>query len=338
MTNLFRIALLGALFAACPAPPITKDGGTDAGHENSADGGAFDAGLPDGGSDGGPGLDAGLDDDSLMRRLPGLWVGPATMTPLGNFATMNVDFRAVGGRELFGRVDLDDGNALRFGFTHESVNGVRSLTYRNGGYFGGVLRDMRADLREVTPDSYRFCHVDRGCSYLDARYQFATGDETRFVLDVKVKGQPHLFWQAHRVETRDAGSPFPEGGVWAGSLSDPFPPMGSLDVTVSWATPLASASDVWLALSHTACGVTFACTPSRTLTTRAQVGATSVTLHLDQLHAGAYFANAVIDLNGNIRTLLRPDTGDRIAPLDTAVSVPGVGAASMALQALYPVP
>ena len=33
MTNLFRIALLGALFAACPAPPITKDGGTDAGQQ-----------------------------------------------------------------------------------------------------------------------------------------------------------------------------------------------------------------------------------------------------------------------------------------------------------------
>ena len=69
-------------------------------------------------------------------------------------------------------------------------------------------------------------------------------------------------------------------------------------------TPLASASDVWLALSHTACGVTFACTPSRTLATRAQVGATSVTLHLDQLHAGAYFANAVVDLNGRARAYL----------------------------------
>ncbi|MBL9037153.1 MAG: hypothetical protein JNG84_01440 [Archangium sp.] len=295
--------------------------------------------FPDGGGalDAGPDV-SGLDDLALMTALAGLWAGPATQTPLGAFPTMNVDFRPVGSRALFGRVDLDGANALRFGFTVETVNGVRRLTYRNGGYFLGILRDMRADLRSVEhgPERWRFCHVERGCDYIDAR--FTLSDSTTLVLDVKVRGQQHLLWQATRREARTVPSTFPEQGPWAGSLTDPFPVMPSLEATVSWTTPLPAEREVWISLSATACGFTFSCVPSRTLAVKAAAGATRATLTLEQLHLGTYFATAVLDRNGNIRTLLRPDSGDGVSIPDTSVTVAATGTTRVSLPIITSVP
>ena len=103
---------------------------------------------------GGSDTPAGLE---LMQRLAGLWTGPATMTPLGTFARMNMDLRAASAQVLFSRADLDEMNNLRFAFELEAPDGETTLVYRNGGYFLGLLRDSRTRLVEHTADSYRFC-------------------------------------------------------------------------------------------------------------------------------------------------------------------------------------
>jgi len=123
---------------------------------------ATDAG---GSVDAGAVSDAGVAGTGLFTRLAGLWSGPASMTPLGNFPVMSVDFRGVGAGFLFGQTDLDLANTLRFGFSIET-HGADVVAYRNGGFFGGVLRDTRTRLLEAddTTGRYRFCSVDRGCA------------------------------------------------------------------------------------------------------------------------------------------------------------------------------
>jgi hypothetical protein len=75
------------------------------------------------------------------------------------------------------------------------------------------------------------------------------------------------------------------------------------------------------------------CTPSRTLLTSAPVGATSATLLFDQIHAGSYDANAVLDIAGTFSTTLTPTTGDGVALPDQPVTVPatGQGTATLAI-------
>lgn len=86
-TPLALLALV--VLAGCPSSP---GGGTgDAGTAKTA-----------------PGL-------ALLDHLAGLWSGPATQTPLGDFPMMNVDFRAMTPDFFWGRVDLDAQDALRFG-------------------------------------------------------------------------------------------------------------------------------------------------------------------------------------------------------------------------------
>lgn len=262
----------------------------------------------------------GLD---LLPRLAGLWSGPVTMTPLGTFARMNVDIRAASGEVLFGRVDLDEANSLRFAFEVEAPDGEATLVYRNGGYFLGLLRDSRTRLVEHDGDTWRFCSTGpQGCDYIDARWQLSGADA--LVLDVKVKGQQHVYWDAKRKGTQALPEPFPADPTPQASDA-PFPPMPSLKIDVGWAEPLPEDGAVWVILTTMDCDLQFTCTHSRSLTKGAAAGATSQSLTLEQIHPGPYKLNVVLDRNGNLASTLYPDKGDGIGGLNQALTVAASG-------------
>ncbi len=273
-------------------------------------------------STGDQGTPAGLE---LMQRLAGLWTGPATMTPLGTFAKMNMDLRAASGQVLFSRADLDEMNSLRFAFEIEAPDGESTLVYRNGGYFLGILRDSRTKLVEhdAKAATYRFCSTStQGCDYIDARWTFSAADA--LVFDVKVKGKQHVYWDAKRVEQRALPEIFPSSHDPLASDAD-FPPMPSLRVDVSWADPLAVDGAVWIILTTMDCDLQLKCVHSRSLTKGAAAGSKSVSLTLDQVHPGAYKLNAILDRNGNLATTLYPDKGDGIGGLNQAVEIATTG-------------
>lgn len=333
--TLLRATLLGSalcllLLMGCPRPGGSADGGEPA---------EADAGFTeDAGTSADGGVSTAVAGTELMSRLAGLWRGPASMTPLGDFPVMSVDFRPVTDGALFGRVDLDGSNALRFLVLVETIDGTDVLVYRNGGYFQGMLRDMRTRLVEHDEGSarYRLCHVTQGCSYIDAVYDF-DGDAT-LTFDVKVKGAQHVLWKASRVETRQVSAPFPKDLSPQGDGTGPFPPMPSARVTVSWSTPLQAETDVAVIFTTTACGTTGACESSRSSLQRAPAGATSAELLFDQVHPGSYKVNAVLDANGNFRTLLRPDSGDRVSVPDQDFLIEPTGESTKSLSLVFTVP
>ena len=266
------------------------------------------------GTDGAVGLE-------LLPRLAGLWSGPVTMTPLGTFARMNVDMRAASGEVLFGRVDLDAGNSLRFAFEIEAPEGEPTLVYRNGGYFIGLLRDSRTRLIEhdAAAGTWRFCSTGpQGCDYIDARWAFAGADA--LIFDVKVKGKQHVYWDARRSEARTLPDPFPADTTPQASDA-PFPPMPTLTIDVSWADALAVDGAVWVILTTMDCDLQFKCTHSRSLKKGAPTGSTAATLTLEQIHPGPYKLNVILDRNGNLATTLYPDKGDGIGGLNQALTV-----------------
>ena len=259
----------------------------------------------------------------LMPRLVGLWSGPATMTPLGTFPQMNMDVRAASGHVLFSRADLDEDNSLRFAFEVESPDGAPTLVYRNGGYFLGLLRDSRAQLVEETDNSWRFCStLPAGCDYIDASFTFS--GETDLIFDVKVKGVQHVYWDATRKEERALAEPFP-ADLTPQASDAPFPPMPSLVVDVTWPEPLMVDGEVWIILSTTNCDLQLSCTASRSLRKVTLMDDTKATLTIDQIHAGDYKLNAVLDRNGNFATTQYPDTGDGIGQLNKAITVAAEG-------------
>ncbi len=163
--------LLLLVLAFCGCPSSTPSG--DAGAGGGSGGGTAASGGGGVGTGGGaaPASDGGIVGLELLAKLPGLWSGPATMTPLGTFPMMNFDLRPVDGQFVFGQAELDADETLRFGFSVETYGGQNVLAYRNGGFFGGVLRDTRTALVDTDGGTWRFCYVgDGGCSYLDARF------------------------------------------------------------------------------------------------------------------------------------------------------------------------
>ncbi len=263
---------------------------------------------------------------AFIDRLRGLWVAPVTSwTSVGSFPTMNMDIRREG-ETMFARVDLDADNSLRFGFALEEHDGRTVLVYRNGGQFLGFDRDSRTELIEsdLAQPSWRFCAIAGGCGYIDATFSFA-GDSA-FTLDVKVMGRDHIHWEAQRREERPLTDGLTLGDPLPGDA--PFPDMPTLEVEVSWSEPLAEPADAWVILSTTDCGFTAACVPSRFQRITAEAGATSATLVLEQIHAGQYSANAMLDRNGNLAGTLFPDAGDSVAFPDQAVLVAPKGVTS----------
>lgn len=290
-------------------------GDSSSASSEASSGGATGAGSSGGsapttggaGTTGGAQEVAGLE---LTHRLAGLWSGPGTMTPLGDFALMNMDFRAASGHVLFGRVDLDAENNLRFAFEVEDHGAGPQLVYRNGGYFLGILRDSRALLESSDGTTWRFCSATQGCGYIDARFTFSAED--KFVLDVDVKGTQHLWWEATRAETRALPEPFPSDLVPEASDA-PFPTMPTLKVDVTWSEPLAQDGEVWVILTTLPCDMQLNCVHSRSLRASATAGATSGTLLFDQIHPGSYKMTAVLDRNGNMAETLFPDMGDGLS-------------------------
>ena len=311
----------------------TSSGGSATSGDGDGDGDGDGAG--DGDGDGDAGELVGLD---LMVRLAGLWTGPATMTPLGTLEPMNMDLRAADGHTLFSRADLDDQNSLRFAFSIETIGGQDQLVYRNGGYFAGLLRDSRTTIVEHTPvdaqgvGSWRFCAVDGGCDYIDARFEFQS--ETELVFDVEVKGAQHVLWIADRIEARSLPDPYPVDESSQGNGDAPFPDMPVLRVTVSWQDPLAAPADVWVLLSTQDCPLMGFCDFSRSLYGVAEAGATSLELSFDQIHAGPYKANAILDRDQNLASTLFPGTGDAVSLPNQAVEVAPAGESTAALTVL----
>lgn len=259
--------------------------------------------------------------EDFFARLPGLWVAPvSSTTSAGDFPTMNMDIR-VAGETLFSRVDLDGDNSLRFGFEHEAPEGLDELVFRNGGEFLGILRDTRTVLEEVSEDrmTWKFCARFGGCGYVDATFRF--GVET-LTLEADVMGMRHIEWMAMRREARPTmASELPSATVAADA---DFPPLPSLNVDVSWTTPLPEPGDVWVVLSTTPCGVDPGqnCVPSRFIHVTALEGSTHAALSVEQIHPGSYFANVVLDRNQNlIGAGLFPDAADGVALPDTAAMV-----------------
>ncbi|MCB9637979.1 MAG: hypothetical protein H6727_03630 [Myxococcales bacterium] len=258
---------------------------------------------------------------ALFQRLAGLWTGMASRTPLGTFAMATMDFRDASPHVMFGRSDLDAENNLRFAFSIETHGGKDVLIYRNGGYFVGLLRDSRTELvsYDAAKSSWRFCAIGVGCSYIDATFTFPAADQ--MVLDVKVRGKDHMYWQAERKEQRTLPQPYPTDLTSQGTGDAPFPPMPSVKMRLTWSPPLAQDAFVWFVLSTTACGITLQCNPSRSIRVPAKAGATSAEIDLDQVHVGKYYMNAILDRNNNAATTFFPDSGDGIGQLDVVVDI-----------------
>jgi hypothetical protein len=330
----------GFALAACRDDDDDDGGGDEASATEASS--AATTGDGDGNGDGdgdGDGDDeiVGLD---LMTHLAGLWSGPATMTPLGTFETMNMDLRAVADDHvLFSRVDLDASNSLRFAFSIETIGVQDRLVYRNGGYFNGTLRDMRTIVESHTPldangvGSWRFCAISGGCDYIDATFEFQSA--TELVFDVKVQGQQHVLWIADRLEARTLPDPFPADESSQGIGNEPeFPAMPSLVVDISWADPLLMPADVWLLLSTQACPLMGFCEFSRSLRATADVGATSLELTIDQVHAGQYLGNAILDRDQNLVESLFPGDGDAVSLPNQPVEIAETGTSMTSLFVL----
>ncbi len=270
----------------------------------------------------------------LLTELGGLWSGSAAQTPLGTIPLMNMDLRASDPRTLFGRVDLDAENSLRFAFAVETHEGVDVLVFRNGGYFSGVLRDSRSALIDYDPltHSWHFCDVNGGCEYVDARFELA--EEDNLVLDVKVKGEQHLYWDATRVETRDLPEPFPVDDAPVGVGDQDFPEMPTLKVDVQWLAGLEVAGEVWVIVSSGPCDLQKTCYHSRSLRAQAAVGATDASVLFEQMHAGSYRLNVVLDRNGNMGETGYPDAGDGVSLPNASITVAVAGETSASAMIL----
>jgi hypothetical protein len=338
------LALLS--FCACAEDGESDDGNdaadtaASADDDDSASGPETDPDTgPDtsGGNDGpttGADPDLAMAADEFLARWPGLWTGPVdSMTSAGDFPMMNMDVRPADGHTLFSRVDLDAGNSLRIAFVIEDQPGGPTLVLRNGGKFLGLLRDDRTALVDADLDAevWRFCSIAQGCEFIEATMDFDGPDSA--LMHVDVRGKFHFDWPGTRVELRENDGPFPTDDTPQPGDA-PFPPMPDLRVSLSWTEPVEIATDAWVILSTTECFPSASCQASRSIKTSVEVGATSAEVVMEQIHAGTYQANAVLDRNGNFAGTLFPDSGDvaSFPDQDIVVEPAGETEASMTLS------
>jgi hypothetical protein len=262
-----------------------------------------------------PSTPDGVEGADLLERIAGLWTGSARDTPLGDFPLMPVDLRAADDHAIWGRVDLDPDNALRFALEVEDHDGPQ-LVYRNGGYFLGLYRDDRTVLVESDPDAgtWRFCHLEQGCDYVDVTW---TVTDTDLAEDVTVRGQPHLRWDARKAEARPLPAGFPDPTPLPPDA--PLPALPTLETTVRWSTPTDAAADVWLILATTACTTT--CVPSRFSRAVVEAGATEAVVEMPEIHPGDYLATAVVDRDRNLGATLIPGGGDGVSLPNRPITV-----------------
>lgn len=327
---------LALILAACPAADDVPTGGdsSSASPTSSPEStvGPESSGNESADTTGGTGDPAAATE--FFARIPGLWVGPVdSTTSAGDFPTMNMDVRPADGHTLFSRVDLDGGNSLRFAMVVEQHDGEDILVFRNGGYFLGILRDSRTRLVEADlgAERWTFCSIEAGCEYVRAIFDFEGADGLDMHVDVM--GTTHFDWPAVRAELREIDGPFPVDDT-AQPGDAPFPDIPTLQATLTWTTPLEEASDAWIILSTTNCGLGGGCTPSRFIRGRAEAGATSLVLVLEQVHADSYKANAILDRNGNLAGTFLPDNGDTVSIPNMAVEVAATGTTEIAVPLL----
>ena len=174
--------------------------------------------------------------------------GTAAMTVFGDLPLLGMDVRPASDQVLFSRVDMDENASLRFAYHVEEVDGAQVLIYRNGGVFSGVPRDSRLKLVSVQQDParWRFCDVDAGCSYADVSYEFASA--AQLIMDVRINEQPHMYWDATRVESRQVPEPFPVEPAPVAADSD-FPPMPALVASSTLTLSVSRPSGVHMAMS-----------------------------------------------------------------------------------------
>lgn len=167
---------------------------------------------------------------SFFQRIVGSWSGINSNTPLGFDFPMAVDIAVSNDGLLFGKYEIDAENNVLWGFNIETYDGQDVLAYRNGGYLGGLRRDSRAKLVEhdEARGYYRFCAVSEhgvpvdGCNYIDARYTFSAPDKMLF--EVFTRGtDPHVHWEATRIETHTLPNPFPATATSQGDGSAAWP-------------------------------------------------------------------------------------------------------------------
>jgi hypothetical protein len=278
--------------------------------------------------------DGGIAGIELVSRVAGLWSGPATNTLLGDFPLINMDMRPAGDSVLFGRVDIDAQNSLRFAFSVEVQGGAPVLVFRNGGLFQGMARDTRTTLVDTDGTKYHFCALQGGCAYVDTTITFQSDIE--FDLRVLVRGELHEIWHATRVESRPVPSGFPVRTDLPGD-SD-FPVMPAVNLHVSWSSAVTAPTDVWTILSTTSCVPSGDCRFSRWIKGTAAAGSTTIDIPLDQVHAGMYSLLAVVDNNGDLESIRTVDSGDWISvPTPTiTVAATGVSAASAFADYTFP--
>jgi hypothetical protein len=180
-----------------------------------------------------PGQIGGIE---FMQRIVGKWTGINSNTPIGIDFPLTVDFAPSSESFMFGKFELDAQNNVLWGFNVETYDGKDVLAYRNGGYLLGILRDSRTALVEydTARGYYRFCAVKEhgiavdGCNYIDARYTFTAPDRMLFEVTTR-SGEPHVHWEAARVETRTLPNNFPASLASQGDGSALWPDAAGLN-------------------------------------------------------------------------------------------------------------
>jgi hypothetical protein len=178
-----------------------------------------------------------------------------------------------------------------------------------------------------------------GCSFVDALFTFSS--PTQMVFNAHVNGAEHLIWTVTRAESRGLPASFPAAAAPIGGDAG-WPALPQLAATVTWSTPLAAATDVWVILSDTPCGsltsTSFTCTPSRSISAVAPAGATQVTVLFDQIHPGSYDTVALVDIAGSFSVTLAPAAGDGVSDPSASVVVPASGQATATLPIVFYLP
>ena len=93
-------------------------------------------------------------------------------------------------------------------------------------------------------------------------------------------------------------------------------------------------ADVWVLLSTQPCPLMGFCDFSRSIRGTADVGATSLQLTIDQVHAGEYLGNAILDRDQNLEESLFPGDGDAVTLPNQPLEIAATGTSMLELATL----
>jgi hypothetical protein len=137
---------------------------------------------------------------------------------------------------------------------------------------------------------------------------------------VLVRGQPHLDWSAHRLETRSVPDAFPSPEGLPGDA--PLPVLPEAEITVSWTNPLQEEAHLWVLLATSPC-MDLQCVPSRASLAVVAAGQTQGIVRMPEIHAGEYLATAVLDYDRDLLSgaSLLPELSDGYSLPDRPLTV-----------------